>query len=150
MDVLPAVATLCGAPLPANLLDGINIWPLLTGAQAAMTRDVLLYFEAWHLQCARLSTWKLHVARPNCLPWGPAPESGRINLPLRKPELYRLDADPGERCDVADENPAVVSEIMARIQALLSTLPTEVINDWNYTMSLKVRPTPIGALPVAQ
>jgi arylsulfatase A-like enzyme len=150
MDVLPTVAALCGAPLPANPLDGVNIWPLLTGAQTAVSRDALLYFDSWNLQCARLSTWKLHVTRYNSVVWGPIPVGGRMNLPLPKAELYRLDADPGERCDVADNNPEVVSLIMARIETLLPTFPTRVTDNWNCTMSLKVQDTPTGALPVLE
>ena len=148
MDVLPTVAALCGAPLPPNPLDGINVWPLLTGATMDASRDALLYFENWHLQCARVLNWKLHVARPNCLPWGPVPILGRMNLPLAKPELYRLDADPGERCDVADDYPEVVSLIRGRIEALLSSFPARVRDDWACTMGTKVQSTPIGALPV--
>jgi arylsulfatase A len=150
MDVLPTVAALCGAPLPANPLDGVNIWPLLTREDTSISRDVLLYFDCWHLQCARLATWKFHVARYNSVAWGPLPAGGRINLPLPKPELYLLNLDPGERCDVADDNPEVVSGIMARIEALLSTFPAQVRNDWSYTMSLKVQGTPTGALPALE
>ncbi len=148
MDVLPTVAALCGAPLPPNLPDGMNIWPVLDGTQTAMSRDVLLYFDGWNLQCARLSMWKLHVARYNSAVWGPAPPGGRLNLPLPREELYRLDADPGERCDVANDNPEVVSWIRARMEDLLPTFPTRVRDTWSYTMNLKVQPTPTGALPV--
>jgi arylsulfatase A len=65
MDILPTLAAVCGAPLPAIPLDGINIWPLLSGTQSAISRDPLLYFDNWSIQCARVSTWKLHVARYN-------------------------------------------------------------------------------------
>ena len=146
MDVLPTVADLCGA-LPANPLDGVSIWPLLTGQETAVRRDVLLYFDCRHLQCARFATWKLHVARYNSDPWGPQPASGRMNLPLRKPELYLLNLDPGERYDVADDNPDVVSGIMERIEALMPTFPSEVRYDWSSTMSLKAGDIPSGALP---
>jgi arylsulfatase A len=148
MDILPTVAAVCGATLPASPLDGINIWPLLTGEQISIARDPLLYFDNWSLQCARLSVWKLHVARYNCLPWGPVPAGGRINLPLSTPELYRLDADPEERCDVADTYPDVVSRILAHIEAVLPTFPAQVRDDWSHTISLKVAPTQAGAMPV--
>jgi len=150
MDILPTVAALCGAPLPANPLDGMDIWPLLAGSQMSADRDALLYFDCWNIQCARLSIWKLHVARYNCTVWGPLPAGGRLNLPLPKPELYRLDVDPGERCDVADGNPDVVSRIMTHIEALLPNLPAQVRDSWSNTMSLEVQPTPTGALPVLE
>lgn len=150
MDVLPTVAAVCGAPLPANPLDGINIWPLFAGAQITAGRDALLYFDSWNMQCARLSIWKLHVARYNCTVWGPLPAGGRLNLPLPKPELYRLDVDPGERCDVSDANPEIVSSIMSRIEALIPTFPAQVTDGWSQTMRLEVQPTPTGALPVLE
>jgi arylsulfatase len=148
MDILPTLAEACGAPLPAGPLDGINIWPLLTGQVSKVTRDALLYFDKWSVQCARLSNWKLHVARYNCLPWGPAPADGRCNLPLPNPELYRLDWDPEECFDVADTYPEVVSAIMARIEALIPTFPAQATSDWDSTRSMKVLGTAAGALPI--
>jgi arylsulfatase len=148
MDILPTVADACGAPLPADPLDGISIWPILSGEEVKRDRDALLYFDNWNLQCARLSNWKLHVARYNCPPWGPSPAGGRHNLPLPSPELYRLDVDPEESCDVADTYPEVVAAIMARIEALLPTFPTQARNGWSNTRSLKVMQTPAGALPI--
>jgi arylsulfatase A len=150
MDILPTLAELCGAQLPANPLDGVSIWPLLAGHELAVRRDVLLYFDCWHLQCARYAGWKLHVARYNSAPWGPQPACGRISLPLRKPELYLLNLDPGERYDVADDNPDIVSAILERMEALLPSLPAQVMKDWNYTMSLRVDDIPSGAFPSPQ
>jgi arylsulfatase A len=148
MDILPTLAEACGAPLPAGPLDGITLWPLLTGQANKVNRDALLYFDKWSVQCARLSNWKLHVARYNCLPWGPAPADGRCNLPLPSPELYRLDVDPEECFDVADTYPEVVSAIMARIEALIPTFPTQATSDWDRTRSTKVLSTAAGALPI--
>jgi len=53
MDIFPTVVKLCGAVLPPNPLDGIDIWPLLTGRSQMLEREVLLYFDNWNLQCAR-------------------------------------------------------------------------------------------------
>jgi arylsulfatase A len=53
MDILPTVAKLCGAALPANPLDGIDIWPLLSGKSQQLEREALLFFDNWNLQCAR-------------------------------------------------------------------------------------------------
>jgi hypothetical protein len=37
---------------PANRLDGVDIWPPLSGAATNVDRDVFLYFDGWNLQCA--------------------------------------------------------------------------------------------------
>jgi len=148
MDILPTVARLVGAPLPGNLLDGVDIWPLLTGEKEAVDRDLLLYFDDWNLQCARSGKWKLHVSRYNSVAWTADPTGGRCNLPLPNPELYDLEADPGESYDVAGDNPQIVASIRGRIEELLPTFPGPVMNAWVATMNAKVQWCPAGALPV--
>src|SRR5438128_5015735 len=58
-----SVARLTGAALPGKPLDGVDIWPLLSGRQQDVTREVFLYFNDAYLQAARLGPWKLHIAR---------------------------------------------------------------------------------------
>jgi arylsulfatase len=147
VDILPTVAKLTGTPLPTAPLDGIDIWPLLTGQQAAIEREALLYFDDWNLQCARWGKWKLHFARYNTFEYSPAPAGGRVNLALRPPELYDVERDPMESYDVAPENPAVVHEIQSRVARLLPTFPAEVQKAWTETQSRATAVTPAGALP---
>ena len=150
MDLLPTIAGLCNAPLPSNPLDGVDIWPVLSGKEETIpNRDAFLYFDSWNLQCARLGQWKLHVARYNNPPFGPDPVVGSWNLPIT-PELYNLAKDPDESYDVASDHPDVVAQIQARIQALLPTFPSQVMSAWTSTMNLKTVGTPEGALPIPQ
>ena len=148
LDILPTVARLSGARLPVLPVDGIDIWPLLSGEAAELNREALLYFDGWNAQCARLGPWKLHVSRYNSPPWTPEPKTGRFNLPLPRPELYHLDADPEESYDMAAGQPAVVSEIRARMEALLPTFPEQVMSAWRDTFAVRVEETPAGAPPV--
>src|SRR5260370_345332 len=57
MDIFPTVARLCGGALHskplAKPLDGIDIWPLLSGEKKSIEREPLLYFDNWDLQGAR-------------------------------------------------------------------------------------------------
>ena len=147
MDIFPTVAKLCGAGLPPNPLDGIDIWPLLTGRNQLLEREALLYFDNWNIQCARWGRWKLHLARYNCFAYGPAPSSGRLNLPLAPPELYDLELDPDESYDVAPERPDVVKEILTRVERLIPGFPPEVVEAWQAARSRPVRPGVAGALP---
>jgi arylsulfatase A len=142
MDILPTVAKLSGASLPALPLDGIEIGPLLTGARPALEREALLYFDGWNVQCARWGKWKLHVARYNSVAYNPVPAAGRINLPLNPPELYDLGNDPDESYDVAADNPKVVAEIQGRIDRLLPGFPEEVRAAWTQS---RARATAQGA-----
>jgi arylsulfatase len=147
MDILPTVAKLCGAPLPERPLDGIDIWPMLSGAKPELEREVLLYFDNVHLQCARLGKWKLHVARHNSAAYSPAPAGGRMNLPLREPELYDLMADPQESYDAAPENPRVAAEIKERIERVMAGMPAEIQKAWRDAQGMKVNNHPVGQHP---
>lgn len=147
MDLLPTVASLTGAGLPLHRVDGVDIWPLMTGEQDQTRRNLLLYFDSWHVQCARLGRWKAHFARYNVPPWLPDPPGGRINLPLSSPELYDLEADPEESYDCAGDNPAIVADIRQRLEAMLGAFPAQVQNAWRDTQAIPVEGTPAGAPP---
>jgi arylsulfatase A len=147
VDILPTVAKLTGAALPSKPLDGIDIWPLLTGKQKSLDREALLYFDGWNLQCARWKQWKLHFARYNSVAFSPAPASGRLNLPLNPPELYDIENDADESYDIAPENPKIVAEIMGRVERLLPGFPDEVKKAWEATRTKKTQKRPAGTVP---
>jgi arylsulfatase len=150
VDILPTVAKLAGAALPAKPLDGVDIWPLLSGQKPALDREALLYFDGWHLQCARWRQWKLHIARYNTQAYMPPPAGGRVNLPLPAPELYNLELDPDESYDAAPENPKVVAEIRARIDRLIGGFPEEVRKAYAETRAKQSAPSAAGAVPRLQ
>ena len=83
MDVMPTASAHCGTQ-PKRPVDGVDIRPILTGAQQQVQRDVLLYFDDWNLQCVRKGEWKLHLARYNNVTYSPAPAGGRVNLRSRQ------------------------------------------------------------------
>jgi arylsulfatase len=148
MDIHPTLTRLSGAALPDRPVDGVDIWPLLSGEKEQVERDLLLYFDYWNMQCARLGKWKLHVSRYDGQAWAPEPAGGRLNLPLPRPELYDLEADPEESYDVASGNPGVVDDIRARMEAMLPSFPDQVRTAWQETMNYQVIDTPAGAFPV--
>jgi arylsulfatase len=149
IDILPTVASLCGAAKPERPLDGVDIGPLLRGERREVAREMLLFFDGWNLQCARWGKWKLHVARYNSMAYNPAPSGGRINYPLAQPELYDLESDPDESYDVAPRHPGVVKQMRARMESLVESFPAEVRNAWAATRVREVRPTATGARPAA-
>jgi len=108
-DFLPTAAALAGAH-PPNGLDGISVLPALLG-QAHQTNDRFLYwefFERGFQQAARWKNWKL--VRP------------KKGADL---ELYNLAKDIGEKKDVANLNPKIVSIF----ERYLKTARTES-EDW--------------------
>jgi arylsulfatase A len=147
MDMMPTIAGLCGAALPSNPLDGADIWPMLTAAKPELDREVLLYFDNVNLQCARLGKWKLHLARYNSAAYSPAPAGGRVNLPLRAPELYDVTTDVAESYDAAPENPKVVADIVARVERVMAGMPGPILEAWRETRARTVNQHPTGQLP---
>ncbi len=102
MDVLPTFARLAGATLASNRkIDGVDLWPVLTGAPATLPRDTFLYHRGLLLEAVRSGPWKLHLA------------SG---------ELYHLDTDIGEATNVAAQNPDIVRRLTALADASNSDL----------------------------
>lgn len=149
MDLLPTLAGMAGTRAPVSV-DGVDILPMLKGERAYIDRDVLLYFDDQHLQCARWGPWKLHMARYNSPAWTPDPPGGRRNLPLPHPELYNVVADPGEAFDLAAEHPDIVTQIRSMMDAQLQRLPDLARLAWRDTMTIRVQETPAGALPAAE
>jgi arylsulfatase A-like enzyme len=146
LDLLPTFARLANAPLPQNPVDGVDIWPLLTGEKDIVEHPPFFYFDNDNLQAVRIRNWKLHVARGNEFPWVDRAE-GRMNLPLINPELYNLNADPTESANMAQERPQIVAMLQDAIARALPTFPQQIQDAWNYTRGLKVIETPSGALP---
>ncbi len=90
---------------------------------------------------------KLHLARYNSFAYGPAPSSGRLNLPLVPPELYDLELDPDESYDVAPEHPEVVKEIQTRVERLIPAFPREVVEACQANRSRRLRAGAAWAFP---
>ena len=103
MDVLPTVARLAGARPPRDrILDGKDIWPLMSGQDGAKTpHEAFYYYRDERLQAVRSGPWKLHVYRPE---WNDSAGN-------RKPLLFHLGNDIGERNDVAAGYPGVVERL---------------------------------------
>jgi arylsulfatase A-like enzyme len=116
IDVLPTLAKLIGAELPANLvLDGKDIWSLITARDGAKSPHEALYFF-WNreLQAVRSGRWKLHL--PHTYP-SMTEKKGADGLPgdyrTEKIELslYDLESDPAESKNVAGEHLDVVERL---------------------------------------
>ena len=150
MDVFPTVARLCQAPLPGKAMDGIDIWPLLSGSATDLAREPLLYFDNVNLECARWKNWKLHFSRSNTVRWSPPPATGVTELILPQPELYDLSRDFDESYDVAPEHPEVVQYMASRMDEAMKSFPSTIRTAWEATKGRKTVPTQIGNVPKQQ
>lgn len=112
MDVLPTFTKLAGGEVPTdNKIDGKDIWPLLSGASQTSPHEALYYFNGIKLEAVRSGPWKLAIASQG------TGRSMGISVPatFKKPRLYNLDTDIGEKTDVASAHP----EVVARLQDLI-------------------------------
>jgi arylsulfatase len=91
-DFLPTCCELIGVEAPDDI-DGISILPTLL-VQGNQKKHEYLYWELQGQQAVRMGRWK--AIRPK---------------PEQKIQLYDLDKDIGERNDVADANPKIVTKM---------------------------------------
>jgi arylsulfatase A-like enzyme len=115
MDVLPTFAKLAGAEPPADrVIDGRDIWPLLSGQPGAKTpHEAYFYYWGRELQAVRSGHWKLHLGHtyPHPDPAGHGGQPGKYTERKIGNELFDLEKDVGETTDVASEHPDVVKRL---------------------------------------
>ncbi len=118
IDLLPTVAEISGAPLPARKIDGVSILPLIKGDQTANPRESFVYYYHKNdLEAVTDGMFKLvfphkYVTYAAYVP-GNDGKPGRLgNVELLKAELYDLRRDPGERNDVISQYPEEAAKLM--------------------------------------
>ena len=99
IDVLPTFAKLAGASLPSDrIIDGRNIWPLMAGKSGAKSpHEAYFYYRGTNLEAVRSGKWKLRRNK-------------------KKVELFDLDSDVGEKNNLAEEHPAIVERLTAKMK----------------------------------
>ncbi|MCA9268599.1 MAG: sulfatase, partial [Planctomycetales bacterium] len=111
-DILPTFAALAGGKVPDDRkIDGANIWPQLHDDDAPAAHETFYYFRGLQLQAVRHNDWKLHL-----------PGGGKNKEPSGKAKLYNLKTDIGEATDVAADNPQIVKQLTALVDAMASDL----------------------------
>jgi arylsulfatase A-like enzyme len=118
IDILPTVARLIGARLPAHPIDGLDIRSLMTGKEGARSpHDALYFYWNENLEAVRSGRWKMHLPHPYRTLGGK--EGGKGGQPVKyedastKLALFDLVKDPGERQDVSAEHADVVARLKA-------------------------------------
>ncbi len=154
IDLLPTLAKLAGAPLPKHSIDGLDVWPILSGQPNARTpHESLLFYSGDELQAIRSGDWKLHFAHDYLTVAGPPGRAGKpANFEKMQPKsieesgirgiasrhgyevrrieqsLFSLKDDPGEAHDVAKQNPDVVRRLQALAEKAREELGDSITN----------------------
>lgn len=120
IDILPTVAKLTGASLPKDrIIDGRDIWPLLSGrGNAKDPHDALYFYWGGELHAVRSGKWKMHlphnyriIVTPGAGGMPGKDGVGQIGL-----SLFDLEKDPGETTDVSASHPDVIRRLMKYVE----------------------------------
>lgn len=119
LDLAPTFATLAGASLSGDDVDGKDVWPLVSGAPGATNPHEAYFLSTGPKLEAVVSgdgRWKLHLPHKYRVVehYGSDGKSGKYTQEDLGLSLYDLDADPVESRNVLDAHP----EIAARFKEL--------------------------------
>lgn len=148
IDIFPTVLKAAGVDLPEDrIIDGKNIWPLLTSESAKSLHDALFAMQGENLMTVRSGKWKLHVRAPGSIskrgddwidPRGP--DGVTIIAPYEQPRpsaypgviggdgpeemmLFDLEDDPAEQNDVSKQYPEIVERLHSLYKKTVADFP---------------------------
>jgi arylsulfatase A len=118
LDVLPTFARLAGGQPPQDrIIDGRDIWPLLSGQpQVESPHEAVYYYWNLGLEAVRSGPWKLHLPHEyRTLDGAPGKDGqpGPYKQARTELALFNLDDDIGESRNVAADQTAVVERLLA-------------------------------------
>ena len=148
IDILPTILKAAGVDVPSDrVIDGRNIWPLLTDAGAESPHEALFAMQGTNLMTVRSGKWKLHARSPH--PYSKrgdnwvdprGPDGVTILAPYEQARpsdypgviggdepknmmLFDIEADPAEQHDLSKQNPDVVERLKAIYDKTLAQVP---------------------------
>ena len=111
LDILPTVAHLAGVTPPSDrVIDGRNLWPLLSGKMENSPRKHFHYFggarpgSPANYRGVRGARWKLLTRTDK-------------NGAAHPRELYDLGNDPSEKFNRLEQHPEIVKRLMAEVRS---------------------------------
>jgi arylsulfatase A-like enzyme len=148
IDLLPTLCKLAGAALPKHPIDGKDIAPALFGEMSAKCpHEAYFFFAGDELHAVRSGKWKLHLPHEYLSVNGaPGTDGKPANHGKQKPEamsasglrgiasrhgykvekaplaLFDLEADLGEKVNLADTHPEVVKRLLGLADAARAEL----------------------------
>ncbi|MBC6493013.1 sulfatase [Flavihumibacter stibioxidans] len=120
MEILPTLASLCGAPSPQQKIDGIDMANVLLGRTTTIGRnEFVYYYDKNNLKAIRNHRYKL-VFPALSQTYGPPAVIGKDGYPGKygtdsvKLALFDLWTDPGEDRNVLALYPKVAEELNSK------------------------------------
>jgi len=130
IDVLPTIAAILKAPLPAKKIDGMDVSALWFGSASKSPREEFLYYTSQGaVEGLRQGSWKLLVKKPA------APRQPENKAAPAAPDetvimLFDLQKDLGEQTDLATQHPEIVTRLRARMEQLNTEVATNARQAW--------------------
>ncbi len=120
IDLYPTLVAAAGGQLPSGPIDGIDLGPLLRAPETDLGRDAIF----WHFP-AYLNGYRGMADEGYRPGWRATPSSairaGDWKLieyfETGKFELFNLAKDPGEQCNLADQQPKKKAELLEELRA---------------------------------
>jgi len=124
LDLIATAAALSGARLPADrVIDGVDLSAPLRGSGPS-PRDTNFYYADSELRAVRKGKYKAHFITMGAYDLG---EARTVHTP---PLLFDLQADPGERFNIAATHPDVVADLIKTADAHRRTVvPVKALFD---------------------
>jgi arylsulfatase A len=122
IDLFPTMAKRIGAKLPEHTIDGLDVWPIISGRRGARNPHpgYWFYYEENQLQSVVSGNgrWKLQLPHTYRTLSGRIGRSDGTPIPydqvkIQQSELYDLKADIAEEHDVTKEHPQIVKDLLA-------------------------------------
>jgi len=135
IDLFPTIAKIIDAKLPEHPIDGLNIWPIISGQPGAKNPHAAYWFYYERGQLQAISTgdgrWKLQFPHSYGSLAGKTPghggtPAGGTGCKVEKIELYDLVTDVSETTDVADKYPEIVTRLTAEAEKARADLGDEL------------------------
>lgn len=117
MDLYPTIANLAGADIPGDrVIDGKDIWPLLSGKTDESPYDAYFYYRLKNLQAVRIGEWKLHLE-------GKRRDYNNVQYNYsddfvfhQNEKLYNLREDIGEQRNLVLDYPEIVQKLKEAVR----------------------------------
>jgi len=120
MDILATCAAVTGTALnDTTAEDSISFLPGLRGDETTAVRSELVHHSINGSFSIRVGRWKLLLAADSGGWSAPKPGSA-VAATLPRVQLFDLDADLGETTNVHAQHPAVVGELIAQLERVVS------------------------------
>jgi arylsulfatase len=125
IDLFPTIAKRIHAKLPSHPIDGMDVWPIISGKAGAKNPHPAywFYYEVNELQAVVSGDgrWKLQLPHTYRTLGGRPGGHGGMPVPyeqrkLEAAELYDLENDISETTDVAFQHPGTVKQLQAEAE----------------------------------